>query len=68
MPQRARKLVGTVVTVAFVSVYALFAMALAGRLLPGTSGLVQLAYYAFAGLVWIVPVGLIIRWMQRPDG
>lgn len=68
MPQRARKLIGTIVTVVFVTVYALLAMVLAGRLLPGTGGLVQLAYYAVAGLVWVVPVALVIRWMQRPDG
>jgi Protein of unknown function (DUF2842) len=28
---------------------------------------VQLAYFVTAGLAWIIPAGLLIRWMQRPD-
>ena len=64
---RARKLVGTVITVMFLFVYSLLAMMLAVRLLPGTSGLVQLAYYAVAGLAWVIPVGALIAWMQRPS-
>ena len=67
MPQRSRKLIGTVITVAFLTIYSLLAMALAARLLPETHWIVQLVYYAVAGLVWIVPVGILIRWMQRPD-
>jgi len=62
---RLRKLIGTVLTVVFLVIYCLLAMVLAVRLLPGTSGLTQLAYYVVAGLVWIVPIGLLIKWMQR---
>ena len=62
---RIKKLIGTVVTVVFLVIYSLTAMALANKLLPGTSGIVQLAYYAVAGLLWIVPVGALIGWMQR---
>jgi hypothetical protein len=67
MNMRLRKLVGTVLTVAFLIVYSLLAMVLAVRLLPGTSGYVQLAYYVVAGLVWVLPVGALITWMQRPS-
>jgi hypothetical protein len=28
---------------------------------------VQLLYYAVAGLVWVVPIAFLIRWMSRPD-
>lgn len=66
MNVRLKKLIGTVVTVVFLFVYSLAAMLLAERLLPGTSGLVQLGYYATAGLIWVVPVGALITWMQRP--
>jgi hypothetical protein len=61
-----RKLVGTVVLLVFVPAYALFAMALAAAVLPGTGALTQLAYYAAAGLAWVPPAGLIIWWMFRP--
>lgn len=66
MGLRARKLVGTLITIVFLIVYVFMAMLLAVRLLPGAGGLAQLAYYVVAGLVWIVPVGLLIKWMQRP--
>jgi membrane protein implicated in regulation of membrane protease activity len=67
MPQRARKLVGTIVLVVFISFYALTAMTVAAAKLPGSSWLVQLAYFATAGLLWIVPVAPLIKWMQKPD-
>lgn len=63
---RLKKLIGTVVTVAFLFIYSLLAMLVAERLLPGTSGIVQLGYYAGAGLIWVLPVGALITWMQRP--
>jgi hypothetical protein len=28
---------------------------------------VQFAYFVTAGLAWVIPAGLLIRWMQRPD-
>jgi len=27
----------------------------------------QFAYFVTAGLAWVIPAGLLIRWMQRPD-
>jgi uncharacterized membrane protein len=27
----------------------------------------QLAYFLIAGLLWVLPAGLLIRWMQRPE-
>ena len=67
MKQRTRKLTGTIVLVIFVVVYSLTAMTIAGAKLPGTSGLTQLAYYASAGLLWILPAAGLIWWMQKPD-
>jgi len=67
MRQRMRKLVGTVFLAVFVPFYALTAMSIAGARLPGTSSLTQTLYYAIAGLLWVIPAGLVITWMQRPD-
>ena len=36
---------------------------MAATILPDSHWVVQLAYYAFAGLAWIVPPGFIIPWM-----
>jgi hypothetical protein len=68
MPPRLRKLVGTIMLVAFVSVYALTAMTVAAAKLPGTSGLVQFAYFAVAGLLWVIPAAALISWMSKPGG
>ena len=62
---RARKLLGTIVLVIFVIVYSLTPMTIAAAKLPGTSGMTQLAFYAVAGLLWIIPAGGLIYWMQE---
>lgn len=64
---RTKKLVGTIATVVFLIVYTLVASRVGMTLLPPEHGLAQLAFYAVAGLAWIVPVGALIVWMQR-DG
>lgn len=65
MPPRIRKLIGTIVLVPFVIFYALTAMTIAAAKLPGTSGLVQFAYFLIAGLLWVLPAGALIAWMQK---
>ena len=67
MSQRLRKFLGAIALLVFLSVYALLAMAFAAAVLPGAGHLQQLAYYAVAGLVWVIPAGILVRWMQRPD-
>ena len=66
MPERLRKLIGTVVLVAFICFYALTAMTIAAAKLPGTSGLTQLVYFVVAGLAWVIPAGALIAWMVKP--
>ncbi len=61
---RLRKLIGMVALVGFVCVYALLAMGFAAMLLPARGHAFQMAYYVVAGLAWVVPAGLIIRWME----
>lgn len=65
MGMRMRKLVGTVLLLVLVAVYALAVMVLAGVLLPEGSKVSELAFYAVAGLAWVLPAGLLVRWMQR---
>ena len=66
MADKLRKLAGTFALIALVIVYSLTAMTIAAAKLPGTSGLVQLIYFAIAGLLWVLPAGLIIWWMAKP--
>ena len=66
MAEKLRKLTGTFALVVLIVVYSLTAMTIAAAKLPGTSGLVQLVYYAVAGLLWVLPAGVIIWWMAKP--
>lgn len=68
MPQRLRKLVGTVLLVVFVSFYALAAMTIAAAKLPGAAWPVQLVFFLVAGLAWVLPAAPLVTWMQKPDG
>jgi hypothetical protein len=67
MPQRLKKLVGSIVLVVFVCFYALTMMTIAAAKLPGTSHLTQLIFYAVGGLAWVIPAAWLIYWMQRPN-
>lgn len=62
-----RKLIGTVILVITVPVYALIAMVVAVAVLPGTNFWGQLVYYAMAGLLWVPPAALLIAWMAKPE-
>jgi peptidoglycan/LPS O-acetylase OafA/YrhL len=68
MTPRTRKLAGTIVLLIFLSVYALIAMLVAVVLQVNASKTVELIYYVVAGLLWVLPAGALITWMQRPDG
>jgi len=66
MPIRTRKLLGTIALLIFIFVYALLAMLAAVVLqVRGLNPLVELAYYAIAGLLWVPPAALIISWMSK---
>ena len=64
---RTRKLIGTVVLLAFVVVWSLFAMALAQSVLTDINGWVAALFYVVAGLGWVLPAMPLISWMARPD-
>lgn len=67
MSQRIRKLIGTVIIVTLVIVYALVATAIATFKLADASGWIHLVYFFFTGILWIVPAMFVIKWMLRPD-
>lgn len=67
MSRRLKTLVGAVLMLAFVGIYALVAMALAqSRPLQDAPALVQTALYVVLGLAWTLPMMPLIRWMERP--
>jgi hypothetical protein len=64
---RIRKLVGTVVLLVFLVLYTWAAVAIGSGRIADAHGLMQFAYFLVAGLLWVIPAGILIRWMQRPD-
>lgn len=67
MDIRTRKLIGTIVLLIFLALYALVVMAAAIVLQVNDSKWVELAFYIIGGLAWVIPAALLVRWMVRPD-
>lgn len=67
MPMRLKKLIGTVLLVVLVSVYAVVATLVAVAQLAESSPWVHMAYFLFTGLLWVLPAMLIIKWMATPS-
>ncbi len=67
MRQTHRKLIGAVVIIVFVCVYALVAMALAQGRITEAPKFVQTIAYIALGLVWVLPLLPLIKWMERKD-
>ncbi|HEY4115235.1 MAG TPA: DUF2842 domain-containing protein [Rhizomicrobium sp.] len=62
---RIKKLIGAIAILVWLPIYALLAMAVGIRVLPHAGAVVEFLYYACAGLLWIVPIGLMFPWMAR---
>lgn len=64
---RLRKLIGTVLMIVLVLAWALGAMALAQGRVTVLPGYLQFLAYVVLGLGWVVPAGILIRWMLKDD-
>ena len=67
MTARPRKLLGTVALLVFLVLYTWVAAAIGSGRITDAPAYAQFAYFLAAGLLWVIPAGLLIRWMQRPD-
>jgi hypothetical protein len=68
MRKNLRKFIGCVIMVSFVTVYALFAMVLAqAPPVQNAAWYVQTLVYAGLGMVWVLPMMPLIKWMEQPD-
>ena len=67
MPARTRKLIGTIALLILLAIYVPAAVSIGASHFVAASSLAQLAYFLAAGLLWVIPAALLIRWMQRPD-
>jgi Protein of unknown function (DUF2842) len=67
MPIRIKKLIGTVLLILLVVIYALLATLIAVAQLAESHWLTHLAFFLFSGLLWILPAMVIIKWMVGPQ-
>jgi hypothetical protein len=66
MPIRLRKLIGTILIVVLVLLYALLANTIAVATLADAPSWAQFLYFLLTGLLWVLPAMLIIKWMAGP--
>jgi hypothetical protein len=66
MPLRLKKLIGTILLILLVIVYALVATMVAVAQLSQSGPLAHLAFFLLTGLLWILPAMAIIKWMILP--
>lgn len=65
MTVRTRKLIGTIILVVFLAVYALLAMVAATAAPINGNSFFELVYFLIAGTIWVIPAGYLISWMQK---
>ena len=67
MSQSQRKAIGVVLTLISIVVWAALAVWVYEALVANSNAVVTLIYFVAAGLGWVFPAMVIIRWMARPD-
>ncbi len=63
---RLKKFIGVFALLAIIAVYALLVMRAAVAILPNAGPVLELLFYAVAGMAWVVPVRYLIVWMNTP--
>jgi len=66
MSMRWKKLIGVFALLAIIAVYSLLVMRVAVAILPEAGPVLELLFYAVAGMAWVFPVGYLIKWMNAP--
>ncbi|MGL4495914.1 MAG: DUF2842 domain-containing protein [Beijerinckiaceae bacterium] len=67
MTTRTRKLLGTIIIIAFVLFYAMIVTAMIPRVILDMPRYWQWVFYIVAGLAWVLPLMPMIRWMEKRD-
>ena len=62
---RVKKLIGAIVMLVWIPVYALIAMGFGVHILPRAGGIATFLYYLIAGTLWTLPIAAMLPWMNR---
>jgi hypothetical protein len=66
MSPRVKKLIATLLIIlVWLPAYALTVVGVAAHVLPHAAWYESLLFYALAGTLWIIPIGLALPWMHR---
>jgi len=65
MKKRSKKLIGTILIVFYLIIYALIAMKIGTEIINQTSNTIKIIYYCTSGIVWIIPVMMIIKKIEK---
>jgi hypothetical protein len=65
MSPRLKKLIGAIVMLVWIPIYALVAMGFGVHILPHAGAVATFLYYAIAGTLWTIPIALMLPWMNR---
>jgi hypothetical protein len=61
-----KKLLGTIIILVWLVIYAcLVGLGIGAYVLVHAPWYVSVLYYALAGTLWIIPIGLLFPWMYR---
>lgn len=60
-------MIGGLILIGMMALYALVAVTVASARLADSSGLVHLAFFAITGLLWIIPAMALVSWMLRDN-
>lgn len=64
MPIRTRKLIGAILMLILVTVWALLAMVFAQFAFSSPNAVAAWIFYVVAGIGWVLPAMPLIRWME----
>jgi hypothetical protein len=65
MRPRTKTLIVAILTLIWIPLYSLIVMGVAVRILPHANWAVAFLFYALAGTLWMIPIGLSLPWMYR---
>jgi hypothetical protein len=66
MSRRTKTLIAAILIIfVWLPAYMVLVAGLQWRILPGAAWYITLLFYALAGTLWIVPIGLALPWMYR---
>lgn len=64
LPLRVKKMIGLFLILALIFIYAIVAVTIAGATLANAPWYAHMLYFAFSGILWVVPAAIIIKWME----